>query len=414
VPSMTRRTMVKCGACALVGLGGVPRFLVRAAETSRPRRKVLVAVFQRGAVDGLSMVIPHGTPAYYAVRPSIAVAPPRAGASGSAMDLDGFFALHPGLADLAPLWHDRAFAIVHACGSPDTTRSHFDAQDYMETGTPAVRSTPDGWLARAARALPDPASPFRAVALGGTLPRILRGAAGAIAIASIERFDVRASGPDGAVRHGFESLYADGIHDLLHGTGREAFEAVKMLRSAGAARIPVDNGASYPRGAFGRAMQQIAQLIKADIGLEIAFADMQGWDTHVAQGAEQGQLAVRLREFGGALAAFARDLGDRLADVVVLTMSEFGRTVAENGNRGTDHGHATAMLVVGGSVRGGRVYGTWPGLDRPQLFDGRDLAVTTDFRTLFSEVATRHLGVPANAAIFPGWRSTERPLGLFA
>jgi uncharacterized protein (DUF1501 family) len=411
---MTRRTFVKCGACALVGLGSVPRFLLRTAEAAGARRKVLVAVFQRGAVDGLSMVIPHAVPAYFALRPSIALTPPRAGESASAIDLDGFFALHPGLAGLAPLWRDRALAIVHACGSPDTTRSHFDAQDYMETGTPAVKSTPDGWLARAAHALPGPASPFRAVALGGTLPRILRGEAGAIAMASIERFDLRAGAPDAAVRRGFESLYADGGHDRLHGAGREAFEAVRMLRSASAARIPVDNGADYPRGAFGHAMRQIAQLIKADVGLEIAFADMQGWDTHVGQGAEQGQLAARLREFGGAVAAFARDLGDRMADVAVLTMSEFGRTVAENGNHGTDHGHGTAMLVLGGGVRGGSVYGTWPGLAREQLFDGRDLAVTTDFRTLFSEVATRHLGLSARTAIFPGWKSSDPPLGLFA
>jgi uncharacterized protein (DUF1501 family) len=408
----TRRTFLKAGGCALVTYAAAPRFLRRAASAAESTGKVLVAVFQRGAVDGLSMLIPHGDAGYAGLRPSIGLQPPRRGESERAIDLDGFFALHPALASLVPLWESRALALIHACGSPDTTRSHFDAQDYMETGTPGVKSTPDGWLARAVKARPRRSTPFRAVAMGPMLPRTLQGDVGAISMQSIERFDVRA-GADGGARQGFESLYELGIRDLLHGTGRETFEAVKMLRSADAARIPPANGADYPRGQLGEALRQIAQLIKANVGLEVAFADMQGWDTHVGQGAERGQLALRFRDFGGALAAFARDLGDRMADVVVLTMSEFGRTVAENGNRGTDHGHATAMLVLGGGVRGKRVYGRWPGLGGPQLFEGRDLAVTTDFRTLFTEVATRHLGVSA-APLFPGFRATQPPLGLFA
>ncbi|HKB24829.1 MAG TPA: DUF1501 domain-containing protein [Methylomirabilota bacterium] len=409
---MDRRTFLKCGACSLVALAGPPRFLVRTAAAAASSGKVLVAVFQRGAVDGLSMVMPHGDPGYAAARSAIALRPPKAGETDRAIDLDGFFALHPALAPLVPLWQNRSLAVVHACGSPDTTRSHFDAQDYMESGTPGLKSTQDGWLARAVKALPATAAPFRAVALGPALPRSLQGEIGAIAMQSIERFDVRAGDPDSA-RRGFESLYARGVSDLLSGTGRETFEAVRLLKRADAARIPPANGAEYPSGAFGEAMRQIAQLVKANVGLEVAFADMQGWDTHVGQGAEQGQLAFRLREFGGALAAFARDLGERMADVVVLTMSEFGRTVAENGNRGTDHGHATAMLVLGGPVRGGKVYGRWPGLGRERLFEGRDLAVTTDFRTLFTEVATRHLGAPA-APLFPGWTPTGSTLGLFA
>ena len=407
---VTRRTFVKGTACALVALGSVPRFLVRAADAAPVGRKVLVAVFQRGAVDGLAMVPPHGDPAYAAARSTTAMKRPARGDAERAIDLDGRFALHPALAPLLPLWQARSLAVIHACGSPDATRSHFDAQDYMETGTPGVKSTADGWLARSVGALPPRTSPFRAVALGQRLPRALHGDAGAVAMASIDRFDVR--GDDAVARRGFESLYADGVRDLLHGTGRETFEAVKMLRSAGASRLAAANGAQYPRGAFGESMRQIAQLIRADVGLEIAFADMGGFDTHAAQGAERGPLAARLTEFGGALAAFARDLGDRMADVVVLTMSEFGRTVAENGTRGTDHGHATAMMVLGGAVRGGRVYGRWPGLAREQLFEDRDLAVTTDFRALFSEVGSGHLGVPASAPIFPGWRPTA-PLGLF-
>jgi uncharacterized protein (DUF1501 family) len=408
----TRRTFLKAGGCALVTYAAAPRFLRRAACAAEATGKVLVAVFQRGAVDGLSMLIPHGDANYTSLRPSIGLQPPRRRESERAIDLDGFFALHPALAPLVPLWESRALALIHACGSPDTTRSHFDAQDYMETGTPGVKSTPDGWLARAVKTRPRRSTPFRAVAMGPMLPRTLQGDVGAISMQSIERFDVR-PGADGGTRQGFESLYEQGIRDLLHGSGRETFEAVKMLRRADAARIPPANGADYPRGQLGEALRQIAQLIKANIGLEVAFADMQGWDTHVGQGAERGQLAFRFRDFGGALAAFAQDLGDKMADVVVLTMSEFGRTVAENGNRGTDHGHATAMLVLGGGVRGGRVYGRWPGLAHHQLFEGRDLAVTTDFRSLFTEVATRHLGVSA-ASLFPGFTRSQPPLGLFA
>jgi uncharacterized protein (DUF1501 family) len=412
-PMLARRALLKAGACALAAVAAPPRFLARAAVAAEARRKVLVAVFQRGAVDGLSMIVPYADRDYAVVRSSIAIRPPREGDAGAAIDLDGFFALHPALAPLAPLWQARALAVVHACGSPDRTRSHFDAQDYMESGTPGVKSTPDGWLARAAGRRPAPGSPFRAVALGPTLPRVLRGDAGAISLASLDRFDVRAAAETAVARTGFESLYEQGVQDLLHGTGRETFEAVRMLKSANASRLGPEHGAEYPRSRLGQSLKQIAQLIRADVGLEIAFTDADGWDTHVGQGAEQGQLANRLRDFGASLAAFVRDLGDRMAEVTVLTMSEFGRTVAENGNRGTDHGHATAMLLFGGGVRGGRVYGRWPGLAREQLYEGRDLAVTTDFRALFAEVAGRQLRIAKPATLFPGWAGAA-PLGVMS
>jgi uncharacterized protein (DUF1501 family) len=408
----TRRSFMKQGALSLVAMGAVPGFVVRSAlaQTRAARGKVLVVVFQRGAVDGLSMVVPHGDPQYYGSRGSIAIARPTGG--GGAIDLDGFFGLHPSLAGLAPLWTERRLGIVHACGSPDVTRSHFDAQDYMESGTPGVKSTEDGWLARGLAATSGKdASPFRAVALGPALPRVLRGEAGAVAMSSLAEFDIR----DAAVlagrldaRRGFESLYEQGVRDLLYGTGRETFDAVKMLKSAAPQRLAPANGAVYPRGRFAESLRQIAQLIRADVGLEVAFTDMSGWDTHAAQGSERGQLATRLTEFGDALAAFDRDLGDRMRDVVVLTMSEFGRTVRENGNRGTDHGHATAMFVIGGAAKGGIVHGRWPGLAREQLHEGRDLAVTTDFRSLFTEVAVRHLGVPA-APLFPRFTNAAYP-----
>ena len=407
----TRRSFMKSGALALLGLGSVPRFLVRTAYAqggSATRPKVLIAIFQRGAVDGLSMVVPHGDPSYYASRGSIAVARPTAGNPETTVDLDGFFGLHPALAPLTPLWNDKRLAIVHACGSPDTTRSHFDAQDYMESGTPGVKSTQDGWLARSLSASPAPGtSPFRAVAMGTQLPRSLRGDVGAVAMGAVADFDVKQdmgrSGGGVNARSGFESLYEQSVRDILHGTGRETFDAVKMLKAANPQRFPPANGAQYPRGRLGDSLKQIAQLIKADVGLEVAFADVGGWDTHANQGNERGQLAQRLTEFSRSLAALYRDLGDRMADVVVLTMSEFGRTVRENGNRGTDHGHATAMLVLGGAVKGGRMVGPWPGLAREQLYEGRDLAVATDFRHLFAEVAGRHLEVPTTAPLFPGF-----------
>jgi uncharacterized protein (DUF1501 family) len=402
---------VKGAALALFGMGSVPRFLVRTAyaQGTAARPKILVAVFQRGAVDGLSMVVPHGDLSYYGSRGSIAVARPAAGSAEATVDLDGFFGLHPAMAPLKPIWDDRHLAIVHACGSPDTTRSHFDAQDYMETGTPGVKSTQDGWLARGLQAVPaSPASPFRAIAMGSQLPRALRGDVGAVVMGTVADFDVkqdvgRMDGGTVNARRGFESLYERGVRDILHATGRETFDAVKMLKSANPQRFAPENGAQYPRGKLGESLKQIAQLIKADVGLEIAFADMGGWDTHAYQGNEKGQLALRLGEFSQSLAALYRDLGDRMADVVILTMSEFGCTVRENGNRGTDHGHATAMLVLGGPVKGGRMAGRWPGLAREQLYEGRDLAVTTDFRDLFAEVAVRHLGVTATAPLFPGF-----------
>jgi uncharacterized protein (DUF1501 family) len=413
VDPCTRRAFMRGGALSVlgIGLGGVPRFLVRTttAQGTPSRSKVLIAVFQRGAVDGLSMVVPHGDPDYYSARGAIAIARPAGGQPDTTVDLDGFFGFHPAMSPLRPLWDARRLAVVHACGSPDITRSHFDAQDYMESGTPGVKSTADGWLARGLHATPRAsASPFRAVAMGPQLPRVLRGEAGAVAMGSLADFDVK--GEQGApatgavdARRGFESMYEQGVRDLLYGTGRETFEAVKMLKAAAPQRLAPANGAQYPRGRFGESLKQIAQLIRADVGVEVAFTDVGGWDTHAGQGNERGQLANRLSDFAQGLAALERDLGDRMDDVVVLTMSEFGRTVRENGNRGTDHGHATAMLVLGGPVRGGVVYGRWPGLRRDQLFEGRDLAVTTDFRALFAEVAQRHLGVAPTAPLFPGF-----------
>jgi uncharacterized protein (DUF1501 family) len=399
---ITRRVFMKNGGLALVSLGFAPAFLARTvAAAGNPRRRVLVTIFQRGAVDGLNMIVPFGERDYYAARPSIAIAQPGSD-PGAAVDLDGFFGLHPRLAPLKPLYDARQLAIVHACGSPDGTRSHFDAQDYMETATPGVKSTQDGWLNRYLHAREhEAATPFRAVALSPQLPRSLQGLEPALAIGQIGQFGIRAGE---MMQASFEAEYAAAAQGVLHQTGREAFDAVKMLKNADPRRYQPENGAEYPRSPYGEALKQIAQLIKADVGLEVAVAESGNWDHHVNEGAANGLIANRLDDFANGIAAFVRDLGDRMSDVVVLTMSEFGRAVAENGNRGTDHGHGNAMMMIGGNVRGGKVYGKWPGLAREQRYEGRDLAVTTDFRTVFSAVVHGHLGLNDTRPVFPGFR----------
>jgi uncharacterized protein (DUF1501 family) len=400
--TITRRAFLKSGALAVVGTAAIPGFLRRAAlgsEMPGTRTRRLVVIFQRGAADGLNIVIPHAERSYYAMRPSIAI--PR----GSELDLDGFFGLHPAMTALQPLFRQRRLAIVHAAGSPDHTRSHFDAQDYMESGTPGMKSTEDGWLNRSLRAVRQEGSaPFRAVALGPTMPRILSGSEPAVALNNINDFGVGGRGPASApLSNTFEAMYAQSVDSVLHGTGAETFEAVKMLKSADPQRYTPAAGADYPRGRFGNSLQQLAQLIKANMGVQIAFADIGGWDHHVNEGSTQGQLANLLRDFSQSLAAFWTDLGDLAEDTVVVTMSEFGRTARENGDRGTDHGHANVMFVLGGPLRGGKVYGQWPGLEPEQLNEGRDLALTTDFRRVLGEVLSRHLGNHDLASVFPGF-----------
>lgn len=408
----SRRVFLKNGAFALVSLGFAPSFLARTASAAGAavRRRQLIAIFQRGAVDGLNMVVPFADADYYRARPSLAIGPP--GSSGAAaIDLDSFFALHPRLAVLKPFWDRRMLAIVHACGSHDPTRSHFDAQDFMESATPGVKSTGDGWLNRYLQTgRLSPASAFRAVSFTQQLPRALQGVAPAVAMNQLAQFGVRGGGLGAS----FEEQYATAADRVLNRTGRDAFDAIRTLDAAAPAQYQPQHGADYPRSPFGQALKQIAQLAKADVGLEIAFAEVGGWDTHVNQGAAQGQLATRLDDFGRGIASLVTDLGDRMADTVVLTMSEFGRAVNENGNRGTDHGHGNAMMVIGGGVHGGRVYGKWPGLAREQRYDGRDLAVTTDFRDVFAEILVRHLGLPDPSTVFPGYPiQTDNFTGLF-
>jgi uncharacterized protein (DUF1501 family) len=411
--NFSRRYFLKQGGIAMVGLSAMPAFLQRAiaATTATTGKKQFVVLFQRGAADGLNIVVPFGEPNYYRLRPTIAIPQPRRGGTDAAIDLDGFFGLHPSLAPLEPLFRQNQLAIVHAAGSPDPTRSHFDAQDFMESGTPGVKATEDGWLNRAIEVAPEEnASPFRAVAMGANLPRMLHGSASAIALPDLKQFKVmpQTAGMGAAVEGGFEAMYAQTVDHALHGTGTETFEAIDMLRKVDPSKYAPENGAQYPTSRLGQNLQQIGQLLKANIGVEVLFVDCGGWDNHVNEGGVQGQLSNLLKDLGQGLGAFHQDMGDRMQDVVVVTMSEFGRTAKENGNRGTDHGHANCMFVMGGDVKGGRVYGNWPGLADHQLNEGRDLALTTDFRSVLGEVLVKHVGVTDLKAVFPGFDTSAR------
>jgi uncharacterized protein (DUF1501 family) len=385
---VTRRALLKRSGLVLFGMGTSPLWLQRTALAAEsPRKKVLVAIFQRGAVDGLNVVVPYGDRSYAGLRPNIAVK--------DSLDLDGFFGLHPALAPLKPIFDAKQLAIIHAVGSPDPTRSHFDAQDFMESGTPGRKSTTDGWLNRAL--LPEPkVSPVRAVSLGTSLARSLRGANAAVALQNVDKFEVHGAA--------FESMYANTVDQVMGGAGKETFEALKLMDSIRKEPYTPSNGAEYPKTPLGQSLLQIARLIKARVGLEVAFADMGGWDTHAN---EPAQLQNLLTQFGTALAAFHQDMQDYMDEVSVVTMSEFGRTAKENGARGTDHGHANAMFAFGGSVRGGKVYGEWPGLLPEQLYQERDLAMTTDFRDVLGELVTRHLGGSPLATVFPGYTAPK-------
>ncbi len=399
---LTRRVFLRNGAFAIVGTSVVPAFLARAATAASEAMpgKRLVVIFQRGAADGLNIVVPYAERQYYALRPSINI--PRK----SVLDLDGFFGLHPSLAPFQPLWQQRHLAIVHAAGSPDPSRSHFDAQDFMESGTPGMKNTDDGWLNRALHGLPKPAdaSSFRAVALGPSLPRILSGSEPAVAVNNINDFGVGGKNQKGApLANTFESMYDDSVDAVLHGSGESTFDAVKALKSVDSSKYKPATGADYPKGRLGDSLRQLAQLIKANLGVQVAFADIGGWDHHVNEGATEGQLANVLRDFSQSIAGFWTDLGDLADETVIVTMSEFGRTARENGDRGTDHGHANVMFVLGGPVKGGKVYGRWPGLDQSQLYEQRDLALTTDFRQVIGEAVARHLGNKDLATVFPGF-----------
>ena len=406
--NISRRYFIKSGGIAMLGMASLPSFLQRAvAATASPNKKKMVVLFQRGAMDGLNVVVPFAEPNYYALRPTIAIPQPNRGGAEAAIDLDGFFGLHPSLQPLLPLFKNGQLAIVQAVGSPDPSRSHFDAQDFMESGTPGVKATDDGWLNRAIQSMAEEKpSPFRAVAFGPYLPRTLQGTAPAVAIPDLKQFKMY--GPQQTTEGGFEAMYAQTVDQAMRGVGHETFEAIHQLKQINPDTYQPDNGAQYPKGRFGQSLMEIAELFKADVGLEVAFLDSGGWDHHVNEGGVQGQLANLLRDLGQGIAAFHQDMGDRMGDVVFVSMSEFGRTAHENGNHGTDHGHANCMFVMGGDIKGGRVYSRWPGMSQGQLYEGRDLAVTTDYRSVLGEIISKHLGDRDLKAVFPGFANDPR------
>ena len=411
---LNRRFFFKSSGLAVVASGVLPGFLRRAAAvTTSKRKKVLVVVFQRGAMDGLNAVAPYSDDRYYQFRPTLAIPRPGKGEDG-VLDLDGQFGFHPGLAPLKPFWDDKSLAVIHAAGSPDSTRSHFDAQDFMESATPGNKGTRDGWLSRYLEANEQAdATPLRSVSIGSRLPRSLQGSAGSVAINRLSEFSMPRQSP--LLEEAFRSMYEDvggepETAGLISQASSDTFAALELVKGIDAGSYRPANRASYPRGDLGDALRQVARMIKADVGVEVAFAEMGGWDTHAGQAP---RLNALLKRFAGALAAFATDLGSRMQDVLVLTMSEFGRTARENGNRGTDHGHANAMFALGANVQGGKIYGQWPGLDTDQLFEGRDLALTTDFRDVFAEVLTRHMGADNVRPVFPNFTPSGKNFRRF-
>lgn len=400
-------------ACALGGaiLLPVGRSAVAAATLSLPagRNPRLVVVFLRGAIDGLNVVVPYHDPEYYRSRESIAIPPP--GKDDGGLDLDGRFALHPALAPLLPRWQAGQLAFVHAAGSPDPTRSHFDAQDYMESGTPGRKSTPDGWLNRMLGILPG----GKALNVGTLMPRALSGT---------QPVDILASGRSATrpnpldrprIGSAFDELYnGDGDMEQAYRSSRQSRR--EMMAALSGEELEAEmrgasNGAG-PASAFAEDANRLARLMRNDARIRLAFAAIGGWDTHANQGASHGQLANRLKPLGNGLAALMQSLGPVLDETVVVVMSEFGRTVRQNGTGGTDHGHGNTMCLLGGPVAGGRVYGRWPGLDSGALHEGRDLAVTTDFRTVLLTVAERHLRLRDRdlVHVFPGFSANPLPL----
>lgn len=426
-----------------VGLmGGIPAFMAGAAARNKiiapyKRRKVLVCIFQRGAMDGLMAVTPFSDTYLQTARPnlflsaakgnsvSMAGANPTPGNGSTAganaiggpkstplIDLDGHWGLHPGMAAFEPLFREGRLGIVHGIGSPNNTRSHFDAQDYMESGTPFNKGTASGWLNRAVGLLGhDTLTPFSAVSLTSALPRSFYGDHPSVAISNLQDFAIQFKGnatfSANTAAKSFEDLYDQTSTGLLHETGKESFEAMKMLQQADVRNYKPANGAIYPPSAVGNSLRQIAQLIKMDVGLEVAFTESNGWDTHFNQGTDNGIFARNVADLSNSITALWKDLESYQDDVTIMTMTEFGRTVHQNGTGGTDHGRASCNFILGNDVDGGKVFGTVPELATEQLEDGRDLPVTTDFRSVFSAVADTHLQLSDDKVLFPDWNGTK-------
>lgn len=414
--SISRRSLLKgIGTAAVVGVSQtlfpawMPKLVFSPKAHAQPNRDVLVAIFQRGGMDGLSVVVPYGEGAnYYDRRPTIAIPEPT-GSDRAAIDLNGFFGLHPSLLPLKEVYDAGALTIVHAAGSPDPTRSHFDAMEYMEKGIPGDKATSTGWINRYLQATAQQNdSPFRAVGMGTMMPASLRGPVSALTLKSISDFHL--GGRDDQLAN-IQSIIArmyriDAPTNLLETQAGSVYQTMDVLKALNAVGYTPANGAVYPESDFGMALRQVAQLIKAGVGLEVACIDIGGWDTHEYQGSVDGEIADLLRDLGAGLAAFHTDLGDTMSNVTVVSMSEFGRRVSENASQGTDHGHGNVMFVMGGASTG-QIYSDWPTLAPEALVDG-DLQITTDYRDVLSEIITKRLGSSALDHIFPGYTPYQR------
>ncbi len=410
----TRRAFLKSSGLGLFGvglIGGIPAFVAEAVakEKNNPlysKRKVIVCIFQRGAMDGLMAVSPFEDPYFRQARPTLFLDAAKGASGSSLIDLDGRFGLHPGMQAFETVFRDKRLAIVHGLGSPNTTRSHFDAQDYMESGTPFRKNTTSGWLNRAVGLLGHDHvnTPFSAVSLTPSLPRSLYGEHAALAINDLKNFKIQGRGEVlNQNAKTFEDLYDKTTSDLLRDTGKESFEAMKLLQSNLLKNYKPSNNAVYPNSSLGNSLKQIAQLVKMDVGLEVAFTESNGWDTHFNQGRDTGIFARNVGDLSKSIMAFWGDIEAYQDDVIVMTMTEFGRTVHQNGTNGTDHGRASCNFILGNHVEGGKVHGVVDPLAKENLEDGRDLRVTTDFRAVFSEVATKHFKLKDDSALFPDW-----------
>jgi len=416
---VSRRGFLKSGGLALFGvglMGGIPAFLAEAAASNKfvepgKKKKIMVTIFQRGAMDGLMAVTPFTDENLQKARPTLFMTAAQGGKTKPLIDLDGRFGLHPTMRAFEPLFKDKRLAIVHGIGSPNNTRSHFDAQDYMEAGTPFNKGTASGWLNRAVGLLGhDTATPFQAVSLTSSLPRSFYGDNASVAISNLQDFSIQMRGNQSGANmaaKSFEDLYGQTTSGLLKSTGKESFDAVKMLQKNDVKNYTPSLNAKYPNSALGNSLKQIAQLIKMDVGLEIAFAESGGWDTHFNQGSDNGIFARNVNDLSNSIVAFWNDIEAYQDDVTLMTMTEFGRTVHQNGTGGTDHGRASCNFILGNDVNGGIVHGDIKPLSVENLEDGRDLAVTTDFRSVFSEVADKHLKIGNDQVLFPDWKGTK-------
>ncbi|MCS6829908.1 MAG: DUF1501 domain-containing protein [Armatimonadota bacterium] len=394
-----------CGGSALAQLAFKPHNVEQKGD-------VLVCLFLRGGADGLNMVVPYAEDAYYRNRPSLAIPAPnnrRRSANERAVALNDLFALHPALKPLFPLYASEKLLIVHACGSAERSRSHFEAMSAMERGVAdAKTSINSGWIARHLLSAPRKgSSPLRAVALSNILPESLRGSTDAVVLQTLSDFRIEVPKSTGVARPDdleriLREMYTGADKHSVNQTAQDTLQVLQTLRRVDPSRYRPANGAVYPDSDLARGLKQVAALIKAQVGLEVACLDRGGWDTHVAQGSTAGWMAANLTDLAQSLAAFATDMGDGMRYITLIVMTEFGRRVRENSGLGTDHGRAGVMLLLSGSIKGGRVYARWHGLEPHQLEEPGDLRVTTDYREVLAEVVCKRLGNPHVAGVFPG------------